>query len=164
LHISGNYISDEEEDDQIGSIAPTEAERAILAGFMAMSVTAGTLKRYNPGRMEWQAFVKRRTRGDRIPDPFLSNESTQDKEAILIMLFMERHREGKREKGATGIGSAIRKQFEISMIDTKWFESSLIKNARKACRRTVAENREYAKSGRSSETTYLAGTAIEDAR
>jgi hypothetical protein len=39
-----------------------------------------------------------------------------DKEAIPIMLFMERHREGRKNKGATSIDSTIRKQFEINEV------------------------------------------------
>lgn len=144
----GFYPSDDEDGGNM-SIAPSDEERALLAGFMALSVTQGTLKRYCPWWAEWVEFVSGRTQNGRTPDPFLSGVSASDKGSLLILLFKSKYEAGKREKAATGIGAAVRKHFEINLRDTKWLDSPLITQGRRACRRSVAENREYAKSGKS---------------
>ena len=76
-------------------------------------------------------------------DPYMDGCSEAVKVMMLCHLSGERRAAGKREKSATGIAAAIRKHMDMAMRDTSWMSAGAITVARRACKRTPAENREY---------------------
>jgi hypothetical protein len=94
----------------------------------------------------WTEFVQRKCRGG-DPDPYLEKQEDRVKVLMVCHLLAERKEAGKREKAATSITAAIRKHFATALLNTEWLNSEAIAVARKACRRTPHENREYMRAG-----------------
>jgi hypothetical protein len=119
----------------------------LLTRFMGGSVTRKTMVGYQREWKTWVEFVTRKNQG-RKSDPYLSCEDDRVKVLMMCHLLAERKAAGKREKAATGITAAIRKHFAVALQSTEWMKAEAITVARRACRRTPQENREYAKSGK----------------
>jgi hypothetical protein len=65
----------------------------------------------------------------------------------MMNFFRVRYQNGLRGKGATEAGAAVRKYFMIKLLDTEWMDDPQVSNARKACRRSPEENREFIRAG-----------------
>jgi hypothetical protein len=65
----------------------------------------------------------------------------------MMNFFRVRYQKGLRGKGATEAGAAVRKYFMIKLLDTEWMDDPQVSNARKACRRSPEENREFIRAG-----------------
>jgi hypothetical protein len=80
------------------------------------------------------------------PDYYMRTATRDEKVLQLMSFFKARYVSGLREKQATAAGSAVRKYFEVELETTEWFDDPRIRGARRACRRSPAENRVYARS------------------
>lgn len=117
-----------------------------LQRFMGSSVSSLTMAGYRREWKTWTEFVQRKCRGG-DPDPYLEKQEDRVKVLMVCHLLAERKEAGKREKAATSITAAIRKHFATALLNTEWLNSEAIAVARKACRRTPHENREYMRAG-----------------
>jgi hypothetical protein len=142
-------VRDQEEEStqrDLRSILADPDEMAILHRFLGGSVTIGTMKGYEREWKVWTEFVARKSRRTDA-DPYMREQSDRTKVLMVCHLFAERHQAGKREKAATGITAAVRKHFALAMESTEWMSAEAIGVARKSCKRTSQENREYIKAG-----------------
>jgi hypothetical protein len=114
----------------------------VLGSFVQKSVTRGTMTKYGYG---WKAWC---TYGDLFgwKDYYMTTASRTEKVRHFMNFLRLRYERGLREKQATEVGSAIRKYFEIKMKSTEWLDDPQVKIARRACRRSAAENRAYGKA------------------
>ena len=100
------------------------------------------MRKYGYG---WKAWCKY---GDSFGwnEYYMTTASRTEKVRHVVNFFRVRYERGLREKQATEVGSAIRKFFEIKMLSTEWLDDPQIGLARRACRRSAAENRAYRKA------------------
>ena len=124
-------------------------ERALLAVFLGKSVTARTLKGYQPGFKTWAAFIASKTPVGMEADPYLKGHSAATKVSLMCTFLRVRHAEGRRDKQCTGITAAISKFFSMELQQVEWMKDPLVTLARRSCRRTAKELREYVESGAS---------------
>jgi hypothetical protein len=120
---------------------------ALLHSFMGCSVTNLTMNGYRREWKTWVEFVARKCKGGDA-DPYLTNQEDRVKVLMICHLLAERKANGKREKAATAITAAIKKHFATALLSTEWMKAEAIAVARKLCRRTAQENRDYVKAGK----------------
>ena len=121
--------------------------QAKLGEFLKKSVTRLTLKGYAGGWRDWEGYLKSGAVEGEY-DPYLRGVSKEAKVMLLAGFFLSRYDMGKREKGAHGVGAAIRKFFVLERQDSGWMDDAIVSAARTACRRTADENREHAEKGK----------------
>jgi hypothetical protein len=129
------------------SIMDDPEEMETLQRFLGTSVTRLTMAGYKREWKTWTEFVHRKRKGGR-DDPYLCDQDDRIKVLMVCHLLAERKAAGKREKAATAITAAIKKHFATALLSTEWMKAEAIAVARRACRRTPQENREYVKAGR----------------
>jgi hypothetical protein len=109
----------------------------ILQRFLGTSVTKLTMAGYSREWKVWVDFVKEKCKGGRA-DPYLVGQEDRVKVLMICHLLADRK---------AAITAAIKKHFEAALLSTEWMKAGAISVARKACRRTLQENREYIKAG-----------------
>ena len=122
-------------------------ERALLAAFLGKSVTTRILKGYQPGFRTWSAFVASKTPAGMEADSYLKGHSAATKVSLMCTFLRVRHAEGRRDKQCTGITAATSKVFSMELQQAEWMKDPLVRLARRSCRRTAEELREYVESG-----------------
>jgi hypothetical protein len=120
-----------------------EADERGLEGFVRKTVTGDTMKKYGYGWRDWCLY------GEDLgwSDFYMTTATRTEKIRHMMNFFKKRYDKGLREKQATGAGAAVRKYFQIQLMSTEWFGDPQVSEARKSCRRSAAENREYVRSG-----------------
>jgi hypothetical protein len=113
-----------------------------LGEFVKKSVVRDTMKKYSYGWRDWCMYGD----GYGWGEYYMTTATRTEKIRHLMNFFLERYKRGLRAKQATEAGAAVRKYFEIKLLSTEWFDDPQVKLARKSCRRSTDENREYVRS------------------
>lgn len=119
----------------------------LVGEFIGRSVCNATLRRYKTGWNEWQKHLTRTSSQEKSVEPFLQTPTNSERATVLCNMFRIRYAEGKRGKTAHWMVAAIRKHFAMNRMSTNWLELPMVAMTRKACRRSLLENRAYIKSG-----------------
>ena len=112
--------------------------REELSAFISTSVLPQTCKIYEKNWQLWIEFVKMETGGE---DPFMTGMGDEDKAALVSLMMLRRHQDGKRGKGASAFTAAIRHWFAKRMMSTAFLDSAIIATARTSCLMKPAELR-----------------------
>lgn len=78
----------------------------------------------------WSEFVESETGED---NPFLMGMNEDDKAALVSLMMMRLHQDGKRGKGATAFTAAVRHWFARTLCSTAFLDSAIISMARASC-------------------------------
>ena len=82
-----------------------------------------------------------------IDDPYLKERTETEKCSLLCNFFLMRYNEGRRGKGAYGIGASVRKMFQIGFQSVTFCDHPMATAARTACRRSTDELRAMQRAG-----------------
>lgn len=78
----------------------------------------------------WSEYVKCETGEE---DPFLTGMTEDNKAAIVSLMMMRLHQDGKRGKGATAFTAAVHHWFARMLCSTTFLDSAIIATARTSC-------------------------------
>lgn len=112
------------------AVALLSRSREGLSMFISTSVLPQTSKGYEKGWKMWSEFVKNETGEE---NPFLTGMIEDHKAALVSLMMMGLHQDGKRGKGATVFTAAVRHWFARTLCSTAFLDSAIITTARTSC-------------------------------